>query len=84
MHFCVGWVDPRGWFGHVDALTLLPSTGWGLHGESFVRADVVVLMAKGVQPVLMLRWFWQSAAAPCRLQGAVEPFYLALCLHPTD
>ena len=37
MHFGVGWVDPWGRFGHEDALALLPSTGWRLHGEGFVR-----------------------------------------------
>jgi len=74
---------PGGWIGLIGARAGLPATGWGLHLERLVRADVVVFAAEGIEPQLMICG-GHTAAVERPFHAAVEPLHLALGLHPTD
>jgi hypothetical protein len=58
----------------------LPATGWGLHLERFVRADVVVFAAELIEPLLVVVGGY-AAAVERPFHAAMEPLHLALSLR---
>src|SRR5260370_822481 len=76
-------IGPARWVWVVAARTGMPAAGRGLHGQSLVGTDVVVLPAIVVETGLQL-WRQRSAPVERALQSTMEAFDLALRLRMAD
>src|SRR5258708_32941073 len=82
-YFAARLILPRRRLGIIAAITLVPNAPGRSHPQSFMRTQMVVLVAKPVQPTLP--FFRSGIAAPlqCRRHRAMKPLHLALRLRVT-
>src|SRR5258706_3110660 len=84
LHLSALGILPRGGSWVIAPPAWLPHAGRGLHGQRFVRTQMVVLMAEVVEPALAQRHLRKTAPPAGHLPGAGEAFHLALGLRMGD